>query len=203
MPIEPGDGEGTMNDREDCRQTRRLWMDRFDGGERTGILPDAQEQHLDRCAACRAFISAAAQARAAIAAMPLPAPDLRADRELLEALSQPVRRTGWLERLRTAFNPVSLRPLLAAGMASFAVTLGVGATLATAPVRPPVAGSSDYAEEAPTRRAEGDYEARLEEWIAEPASRLRPRRPQRFPRPAVPRKRPSERSDSIPSSHRA
>lgn len=192
-----------MNDSKDCRQARRLWMEHFDDGERSGNLPEALGRHLERCAACHAFTRAAVQARTAMAAIPLPEPDLRADRELLTALSQPARQPGWLERVRIACGPKSMRPLLTVGMASFAVTLAVGATLAMAPIRPPVTGSPDYAEEAPTRRAEGDYEARLEEWIAEPAARLRPRRPHPHPRPAPSRKRPGERSDRLPSTHRA
>lgn len=180
-----------MNHDPRCRQARLLWMELFDGERSEAPLPTELARHLEHCPECGEFARGAQAVRSLVAAKPLPPANTAADRALLAALSRPEPPAeSWHGRLRglvAGLRGAGLRPVVVAGIASFLVTLAAGTALTVAPVSSPVA-TAPRPEPAPTRRAERDLETRLDDWISQPATRLRPR-PRTVPAP------PRERSD--------
>jgi len=127
-----------------CRRAREAWSEAFDrheGPHSTSV------GHAADCPACRAFTAATAAARTGLQAFPEPAANPAADLAVLQAL-RPLAATG-CRPSTPAVNGITPGRLLrsalgrtvAAGFASFAVTLIVAQVLSNTAVSDPKMGA--------------------------------------------------------------
>lgn len=144
-----------------CQHTRRAWSATFD----QSLSPDtAATDHLTKCPECQAFAQATQATRAALRSVPLGEPDAAADARVLVAFRaqrEQRRSMGW-----SALEGFLGWRSAGAGIASFALTLSLGAWLtrptdsAPAPARSVSVTSPD-----PGEPSTGVAERELERWL--------------------------------------